>query len=316
MKKYLKYLIIIVFISVNIYADGHIIVLHRFGDERYPSTNISEKNLKEIFDYLNENNYKIVTLEKMMDLVTKKEEVPDDMVAFTIDDAYYSFYEKGFPLFKENNIPYTIFVNTEAVNKNYGDYMNWKQINEVSKYGEIGSHSYSHPHLTKLTKEKLKFEIQKSVEDIENNIEKKVDYFAYPYGEYNETVKKEVIKKGFKAIFNQSLGAVSKKSDIYDINRMAVESISDLKWKLNIKYLSATWNEVIIKDKIIKKVNVSMDENIKKVQIYLSGYGWEEANVENGTLNYTLNKEIKMSPSRLIIKTYENEWSNKLILDF
>ena len=29
--------------------------------------------------------------------------------------------------------------------------MDWDMIREVSKYGDIQCHSYSHPHLTKLT---------------------------------------------------------------------------------------------------------------------------------------------------------------------
>jgi len=317
LKKTIKYLVIMmtmIVMIVNIYADGHILVFHRFGDERYPSANITTNNLEEIISYLNKNKYNVITLEEMIGKISKKEEISKKTICITIDDAFKSFFENGLEILKKNKFPFTVFVNTEAVNRNYNDYMSWDQIKEVSKYGEIGSHSYSHPHLTKLGNEKAMEEIQKSIADIEKNISEKVKYFAYPYGEYNDEIKWMLKSLGMKGILNQGLGGISKESDKFDLDRLAISNLAGLKWKLRIKHLQAHWMNIERVDNYIKNIKVEMDKKNKRVQVYLSGYGWEKAEVKNGVLELNINKELKSFRNRLIIKTDYNEWSNKLIM--
>ena len=47
----------------------------------------------------------------------------------------------------ENEVPFLIFISTEAVGKN--GYMDWEQIKEIEKYDfvNIGNHSHSHDYL-------------------------------------------------------------------------------------------------------------------------------------------------------------------------
>ncbi|OQY10603.1 MAG: hypothetical protein B6I28_00795 [Fusobacteriia bacterium 4572_132] len=317
MKRGIKYLIIMVVMIITImnsYADGHILAFHRFGDDRYSSSNITLEDLNEIVDYLNENQYKVISLNEIIEKISKKEEISDKIMCITIDDAYKSFFDNGLEVLKRNNFPFTVFINTEAVDKNYTDYMTWKEIKEVSKYGEIGSHSYSHPHLTKIGNQKAMDDIQKSIEGIEKKINKKVKYFAYPYGEYNDEIKWMLKSIGMQGIFNQSLGAISGESDIFDLDRMAISNLSGLKWKLKIKYLKAHWMNVEREENYIKSIKVEIDKSIKKVQVYLSGYGWEKVDVENGIIEFKINKELRNARNRVIIKTYANEWSNKLMM--
>jgi len=62
--------------------------------------------------------------------------------------------------------------------------MNWEQISILSHQGHtIGSHSYSHRRLSEITNEdELAHEIVDSGRSIENVIKKKVDHFAFPFG--------------------------------------------------------------------------------------------------------------------------------------
>ncbi len=67
--------------------------------------------------------------------------------------------------------------------------MNWEQIKEISDFGyEIGSHSRSHPYLTKLSLSTQKKEIIDSKHTIESHIEKNIISFAYPFGNRNSQV--------------------------------------------------------------------------------------------------------------------------------
>ena len=66
---------------------------------------------------------------------------------FTVDDGLLSFYNNAWPILKEREIPFILFVNTREVGS--FNYMNWDQILELhkSKNVEIGNHSHSHEYL-------------------------------------------------------------------------------------------------------------------------------------------------------------------------
>ncbi len=78
--------------------------------------------------------------------------------------------------------------------------LNWHQIKEINKIVDIQSHSVSHPMMTKLEKQELIFELEKSKKDIEENINIDISYFSYPIGDYNQNVVEET-SKIYKAAF-------------------------------------------------------------------------------------------------------------------
>lgn len=303
-----------ILLAFSMMADGTIFVLHRFDDDRYPSTNISTEWLKKYFDYINENGYEVVSLDKINEKIKKKEEIPESWVSFTIDDAYKSFYDNGLPVFKEYKFPFTLFVLTEATDKNYPDYMNWEEINETGKYGSIGIHSYSHPHLTKISKEEVIEDTKKAMELISKNVENGKSYYAYPYGEYDENIRDTLKSLGLEAVYNQSTGGVSEKTDIYNIHRIALGNEEKIQLKLNIGNLAAKWEEVKVENDYLKSIKVSMLDGIDKVEVFLSGYGWEYADVEEGTLEFEIDKKLKLNRSRIIIRDFDNRWSSYILV--
>lgn len=64
--------------------------------------------------------------------------------------------------------------------------MSEEQIKDLYNHGnEIGSHTHTHPHLPKLSDNKLDFELRKSKEILKPF---KAETLAYPYGEYDNRV--------------------------------------------------------------------------------------------------------------------------------
>ena len=233
----MKYFLLLCVSFFYLFADAHIFVYHRFGDDKHQSTNTTLKELEKEFQYFKNNNYKVVTTSKIIDKLNKKEEIPSNWVAFHIDDSYKSFYKNGLPLFKKYNYPFTLFVYVEATEKKYKDFMNWNEIKETSKYGEIALHSYAHPHLTKLSDEKIFNDTKKSYDIFEKKLGFKPKGYVYPYGEYDERVKNIIKKFNFDYIGNQNNGSINKNSDKYDLNRVALVGKVNLKEKLKYKTL-------------------------------------------------------------------------------
>ena len=303
-----------VLLSFCAFSNGTIFVLHRFDDKRYPTTSIDTEWLKKYFDYLKENDYEVVRLSAMVEKIEKKEEIPDNWVSFSIDDAYKSFYEKGLSVFKEYGFPFALFVLVEASDKGYPDYMNWDEIKEASIYGEIGIHSYKHPHLTKISDEEIKEDTEEAIRLLTENVEWVENFYAYPYGEYDDRVRKILIDSGIKAVFNQSTAGVGINTNIFDINRIALGNNENIAFKLKIGSLPVQWDEVKVEDGYVKKIKVSMPEEIEKVEIFLSGYGWEYAYVNDGILEYEINKELKLSRNRIFIRDFSNRWSSYILI--
>jgi len=312
----MKYFLLLCLSYLYLNANAHIFIYHRFNDSKHESTNTTLQELEKEFEYFKTNNYVVVPLSKIIEKLNNKEVIPDNWVSLTIDDSYKSFYENGLPIFKKYNYPFTLFVYVEATEKKYPDFMNWEQIKEASKYGEIALHSYSHKQLMKLSNEEIIEDTKKSYEIFEKELGFKPKGYSYPFGEYDDRVKEQIKKFDFEYILNQNNGSVNINSDIYDLNRVALVGKVDLKEKLKYKTLEANWIEpkVYPKDDILKEVKVEVDSSIKNAKLFISTYGWQDIKVKNGIIDIKLDKKLNLKRNRIAISTDYYTISNKLLI--
>jgi len=312
----MKYLFLLLISTSYIFANAHIFVYHRFADDRYQSANTTIKELTKQFDYFKQNNYKVVPLSQILDKLEKKEDIPDNWIALTIDDAYKSFYEHGLDIFKKYNYPFSLYVYVQATEKHYGDYMNWEQIKDASKYGEIGLHSYSHPRLQNLSKKEIIDDTKKAFNTLYKNTNIKPTTYAYPYGEFNENVK-AILKNNFsfKSILNQNTGSITNKTDIYNIPRIALVGEVNINHKLRYKTFEANWIEpkTFPKDGILKRIHVKVDKKYKKLKLYITSEGWRDVDVVDGIVDVKLNTYLKRARTRVMIGPDVFTISNNII---
>ena len=312
----MKYLLLLCFLPLYLFCDAKVFIYHRFDDSKHQSTNTSTKELKAQFEYFKTNNYEVVPLEKILNKLKNKEDIPSNWVALTIDDTYKSFYQNGLKLFKEYNYSFTLFVYVEATENRYGDFMTWDELKEVKKYGEVELHSYSHPSLIKLSNEDIAKDTQKAIDIFEKNMGYKPKIYSYPFGEYDDRVKNEILKFGFDSILNQNNGSVNSKSDIFDINRIALVENVNINEKIKYKTLDVEWIEPkeYPKDGILKTVKAKVDPSIEKAKVFVSTYGWQDVKVNNGIIEIQLNKKLNLARNRVAISTDYYTISNKLLI--
>ena len=199
------------------------IMYHRFGDSRYPSTNIKkEQFLKHINELLNPK-YNVINIERALLAINNIKPVKDRSVVITIDDAYSSVYKYAWPIFKKYNLPFTLFVSTDVIDNKTPGYMSWEEIRTLRDHGvTIGSQTKSHPHMFKLSKKKIKEELSFSNKRFIDEIGSVPKIFAYPYGEYNLQVLDQVRLHGFVAAFGQHSGVAHKSLGLYELPRFAM----------------------------------------------------------------------------------------------
>ena len=232
------------------------IMYHRFGDSRYPSTNIKKEQFLEHINELIKPKYKVISIEKALQAINNIELTKDRSVVITIDDAYSSVYKYAWPIFKKYNLPFTLFVSTDVIDNKTPGYMNWEQIRILRDHGvTIGSQTKSHPHMFKLTREKIIQELSFSNKRFIDEIGGAPKYFAYPYGEYNIEVIEQVKLHGFVAAFGQHSGVAHKSLGMYELPRFAMnEKYGDMdRFLLAVNALPMPISDLSPKNPVISK---------------------------------------------------------------
>lgn len=103
--------------------------------------------------------------------------------------------DKILEVLEENQVKVTFFMVGQWIEK-YPEAV--KKINNAGH--EIGSHSYSHPHVNNLSYEDNLKELDKANTVLESLIGKKTNIYRTPYGEYNNTVIKAANDAGYTTI--------------------------------------------------------------------------------------------------------------------
>lgn len=176
---------------------GRILMFHNISDEDIDTMECCKCKVNrfiEIITELENNNYEFIPISD----IDKKHRTKFAVISF--DDIPYNVYANAYPYLKKHNIPFVIYISNSMIDKE--GFITLEQLNIFSNdpLCTIGYHSQSHGFLHNC--DNLSYEINDSKTELENIINKTINYFAYPYG------KIEAI--GLKSI------RVAKKGDYYN----------------------------------------------------------------------------------------------------
>lgn len=275
-------------------AADHAVILqyHHFGNDTPSSTSVTLEQFDTHLAYLNKNKFVVWPLNRIVSHLLGKKGLPEKCVAITIDDAYRSVYEKAFPRLQKYGWPFTVFVTTQGVDKGFADYMTWEQMREMTKKGvTFAGHSHTHSYLRlhnngeSKTKwqERVTRDILASFERIKAETGQDSRLFAYPYGEYNNELKKIILGHELIGLGQQS-GPVWSGSDFGALPRFPMSAgyaqIDEFKTKVNSRPLpvvcSAPDDPELPDnmDKPVLRLTLSQGDYLKEtLTCYLSGQG-------------------------------------------
>jgi peptidoglycan/xylan/chitin deacetylase (PgdA/CDA1 family) len=89
---------------------------------------------------------------------------------------------------------------------------------------DFGSHTITHPILTKVSAEELEKEIYGSKKILEERLQKGVDSFCYPNGkrtDFNDVVKNKLRKGGYTCAVTAIDGFNDEGSDLFELRRIS-----------------------------------------------------------------------------------------------
>lgn len=188
-----------------------VLLYHRFGPVVADSMTVTGKVFESHLKYLRDNGYTIISLRQLVNYYRRQgPPPPPKSVVIAVDDGHRSVYTDLFPIVKKYRFPVTLFIYPSAIsNASYA--MTWGQLKEIKKSGlfDFQSHTYWHPNFNK-DKKKMKppayenfvdMQLKKSKEKIEKELGSKVDMLAWPFGIYNEELKRKAMEAGYLAAF-------------------------------------------------------------------------------------------------------------------
>jgi peptidoglycan/xylan/chitin deacetylase (PgdA/CDA1 family) len=169
--------------------------------------------------------------------------------------------------------------------------------------------------LPKLSNKEIEKDTLKAINLFKKRIEYVPNMYAYPYGEYDDRVKK-IISKYFKIIANQNPGAIDLTTPINDLDRIALTGKVDIEKKLKLKRLYIK-NLTIKRDKnTIKKISGKIQEDIPYIDLYITDFGWKyHIKIKNHKFSFYPNFKLKRFRNRVIIR-YNYKIFSRMIIKY
>lgn len=153
----------------------------------------------------------------------------------TFDDGFRNFFEHVAPVLQQHHFPATVFVvsgycgaaNTWPSQPTRPpvpqlSLMSWSELEQVASAGvSVGSHTATHPFMTRLSEAEVEEELRLSRKTIEDRTGRSVAAFAYPYGD-NSVAVRHAVARHFQLACGTKLAFLSRDSDSMELPRLDV----------------------------------------------------------------------------------------------
>ena len=144
--------------------------------------------------------------------------------ALCFDDGYEDVFTLSFPILKEMNIPFTLFLNSAALDT--PGFLSSESVKSMIASGlcSLGSHGVHHIDLDKMTFEEAREELIESKTDLERLFSVEVLDYAYPHGIYTQEILRFLKKnRVFTYAFSVSKAHVNPFSKRFKIPRINID---------------------------------------------------------------------------------------------
>ncbi|SDF20351.1 hypothetical protein SPACI_013590 [Sporomusa acidovorans DSM 3132] len=195
---------------------------HQINNQSHNSLTLSDSEFEAQIKYLYKHGYTPIGPDELADYLQNGTELPSKPILITFDDGYEDNYQVAYPILKKYHFKATIFLITDFIGNN-NRYLTWDQIKEMSDNGiSFESHTLSHIALPKASDEEIRAQLLRSKEGLEWRLGKKVEYLAYPGGEYDQRVIGLVKETGYRAAFTVNFGRDRVNCTLFTLNRIPI----------------------------------------------------------------------------------------------
>ncbi len=234
-------------------SSAHALVVlqyHHISDQTPDITSVTPQRFEEHLQLIEQQGLQVVDLTEALTRLREGNAL-ENSVAITFDDGYENIYTEAFPKLKHRNWPFTLFLCSEPIDRQFGGMLSWDQIREMAQSGAtIANHSIDHAYLARLDPkdENYTSTLLANIKQAQVRIESEVGsflpksplrkkLFAYPYGEYNLPLMELLEKEGWIA-FGQQSGPIGLTSNWQALPRFPASGVYSRPSTLKTKLLS------------------------------------------------------------------------------
>ncbi|MDB4544455.1 polysaccharide deacetylase family protein [Akkermansiaceae bacterium] len=196
---------------------------------------IPTSKFREQMEKVKASNIPVITLAQFLAWRRGEAELPPRSILITMDDGWRSVYTEAFPIMKEFQFPFTIYLYKNYIGSSKGGRaLSYAMIEEMlqSDLCTIGSHSVSHPFPSKVKKaaragveaydQFLRTELGSSKTFLEEKFKQTVSTYAYPGGYHTEEMFELADELGYDNLFTVKPGKVRRNTDGHILPRYIV----------------------------------------------------------------------------------------------
>ena len=224
-------------LEIPIFLYHHIV--KEESEIQYDYMQTTEKTFEEQIRGLENLGYHFISYQDLIDYNNGQKKLYKKSCVLTFDDGCKDIYTNAYPILQKYNIPFTMFVVTNAVGAD--GCASWEELKEMQDSGLalIASHSTNHTEFNKLSIEETLENVDSSYKALEENLgEQKTKIFTYPYGLYSQEQLEPLKEEGY--VINLTDNKINKSKDLnlYGLHRCYPLSDSLFKMELKIIYRS------------------------------------------------------------------------------
>ncbi len=191
---------------------GRILMLHRVVEQRSEGENreleITPEFLRRTIETYRQQGHRFVSIDEACDIISKGR-TNHPFVCLTFDDGYQDNYDIAYPILKQMEVPFAIYVTTGFIdnripirwypNEKLGINTESLKTMDADPLCTIGVHTVSHPKLDNLSPQEQQKEIEQSLQELESFLGHPIHHFSYPHGTYNAETLSIINKQTFRS---------------------------------------------------------------------------------------------------------------------
>lgn len=219
---------------------------------------VTRRELRRQLRVLRDRQLRFVDLEGLRRVLVG-EDRGEPAVCVTFDDGYVDNLELAVPVLEEMGCPATFFVVTDRVGRTANwdpalqsaPLMTWPQLRELRGRGfGIGSHTRTHPWLTRVSAEVRDEELSGARATLEDRLGEPCRFLAYPYGDRDTRVIEAAAAAGYEMAVTVQLGFARMHTHPLQVPRCSVLS-SDQPWTFALK-VRVGWRSVELARRLLQ----------------------------------------------------------------
>ena len=197
-----------------------ILMYHRVADVwEGSSTTVSTATFKRQMEFLRVRRYRVISLADFLKELKTDKRISFKTVVVTFDDGRSDNFKNAFPILKQLDLPATVFMITENINRE--GWLAEEDLRILDDSGvSIGSHTVHHAFLPSLSAKETLVELTESKKRLEKILGHPVTHFSYPAGGVTQEIKELVKKAGYDGAVTTNYG--KPENDPYALHRIKI----------------------------------------------------------------------------------------------